>query len=463
MNKDKIIAYTIGLILLIELIDGSALNTALPQIAYDLHVNAITLKVAITVYLLTLGLFIPASGWISDKIGSKNLLIVSIIGFTISSVACGLSTGIISLVFFRAIQGIFGAFTAPVARLAMVKIFKHDRLKAMALVSAVATLGPIIGPLFGGAITTHLGWRMIFFINLPVGLITAILIYCYLPNITSSYVRRFDLKGFIIIGLSISLLMFFIDLIIDPQILPYLKWLMLIVSVILFLLYIKHAMLLKNNAVININIFKNSCFRYFIIISSLTRLLTMGILFLLPLYLQTKQGFNAFESGLVIMCFLIPFWFAKKIVKEILSRLHYYKFFIINLCLMALGYLLLGLVLIDFNFLIFSILLIIIGACFSMFTTVCNAGIYNSIKEDKYMNPTSIINSSVIQLSNAFAISWVSIVLASLSGITHIDFKSVISISAFSWVQVIYCLGLISILIYVILGKPQDLKDIPAT
>ena len=126
MDKNKIVAYTIGLVMLIELIDGSALNTALPQIANDLHVNAITLKIAITLYLLALGLFIPASGWISDKIGSKNLLILSITGFILSSIACGLSTNLTSLVIFRAIQGSFGAFTTLVVHLAMVRIYKND-------------------------------------------------------------------------------------------------------------------------------------------------------------------------------------------------------------------------------------------------------------------------------------------------------------------------------------------------
>ncbi|WP_265659048.1 MFS transporter [Francisella philomiragia] len=460
MDRNKIIAYTIGIVFLIELIDGSALNTALPQIANDFQVNALALKVAVTVYLLALGLFIPASGWISDKIGCKKLLIISLIGFIISSVACGLSTNIISLVIFRAFQGAFGAFTAPVARLAMVRIFKNDRLTAMSIVAVIATLGPVIGPLVGGAMTTYIGWRMIFFINFPIVLICIILISIYLPNISVAKIRKFDFKGFLILGISIALLMFFIDLMIDASILPNIKWLILLSSITLFVVYLRHAIRLGDNAVINLNIFKNNCFKYLTIISSTTRLLIMGMSFLLPLYLQTKQHFSAFESGLALMFFIMPAWYVKKIVKKVLLSLHFYKFFVITLTIMAFTYLSLGIVFIEFNFFAFSVLLIIIGICFGMFTIVCNAGIYNSIENDEHMSPATIVNSSIIQLTNAFAISWASVVLAMLSGVKDISFDSIISSSAFAWVQVIYFLGLLAILAYVILCKPNNLNKV---
>ncbi|MEY8715005.1 MFS transporter [Francisella philomiragia] len=463
MDKNKIIAYTIGIVFLIELIDGSALNTALPQIANDFQVNALALKVAVTVYLLALGLFIPASGWISDKIGCKKLLIISLIGFIISSVACGLSTNIISLVIFRAFQGAFGAFTAPVARLAMVRIFKNDRLTAMSIVAVIATLGPVIGPLVGGAMTTYIGWRMIFFINFPIVLICIILISIYLPNISVAKIRKFDFKSFLILGISIALLMFFIDLMIDASILPNIKWLILLLSIILFVVYLRHAIRLGDNAVINLNIFKNNCFKYLTIISSTTRLLIMGMSFLLPLYLQTKQHFSAFESGLALMFFIMPAWYVKKIVKKVLISLHFYKFFVITLTIMAFTYLSLGIVFIDFNFFAFSVLLIIIGICFGMFTIVCNAGIYNSIENDEHMSPATIVNSSIIQLTNAFAISWASVVLAMLSGIKDISFDSIISSSAFAWVQVIYFLGLLAILAYVVFCKPLNLNEVPTS
>lgn len=186
----------------------------------------------------------------------------------------------------------------------------------------------------------------------------------------------------------------------------------------------------------------------------------MGMSFLLPLYLQTKQHFSAFESGLALMFFIMPAWYVKKIVKKVLISLHFYKFFVITLTTMAFTYLSLGIVFIEFNFFAFSVLLIIIGICFGMFTIVCNAGIYNSIENDEHMSPATIVNSSIIQLTNAFAISWASVVLAMLSGVKDISFDSIISSSAFAWVQVIYFLGLLAILAYVILCKPNNLNKV---
>ena len=459
-KNDKIIAYTIGVIMLMELIDGSALNTALPQIANSLDVNAISLKVAITVYLLTLGLFIPAAGWLSDKIGGQKLLIFSIVGFVISSVACGLSTNLITLVIFRALQGVFGAFTMPVARLTMVKIFKNNVLDAMSIIAVIGTLGPMIGPLFGGVITTYISWRVIFFINVPIGILSLILIYKYLPNIIASKINKFDLKGFILIGSSIALFMFFVDLLVDYSINYNIKFIFLILACIFFTCYIFHSRK-KENPVINLNVFKNKAFKYFSIISSFSRLFMVGMTFIFPLYLQTKQSYTAFESGLSLMAFVIPAWYIKKFVKRLLKKLHFFKFFIFNLGLMICGFIYINVIFIHFNILLFILGLIVLGANFSMFTMVTNAGMYNSFKESKNINDVAIINSTIIQLAGAFSISAIGIILANISNIKILTSKSIILTSAFSDTLLICALGLSLIICYIIFCKPKNLKSIP--
>lgn len=128
---------------------------------------------------------------------------------------------------------------------------------------------------------------------------------------------------------------------------------------------------------------------------------------------------------------------------------------------MATTYLGIGWVFIHFNFLVFALLLSMLGFCFGMFTMISNAGIYNSIQNDNYMSAATVINSSIIQLTNAFAISWVGIVLATFSGISHIDFNSIISLSAFAAVQFIYSIGLLMILVYVVFYRPNNLNSVP--
>ncbi len=464
MILNKIIAYTIGMVMLMELIDGSALNTALPQIADSFEVNAITLKVAITVYLLTLGLFIPASAWLSDKLGSKNLLMISVTGFVLSSIACGLSTNIVLLVIFRALQGIFGAFTMPVARLAMVRIFKGNMLEAMSVIAVVVTIGPMLGPFVGGLITTYIGWRAIFFINIPIGIAALVLIYLFLPRLNQTKAQaKFDLKGFLTIGLAIASFMLFVDLIIDFEIAYYWKWLALITAVYLIIKYIKHAKNLKEKAVINLIILQNKCFRYFTIISGSSRLIIMGMMFIFPLYLQTKQGFTAFESGLTIMAFIIPAWLIKKAVKLILSQLHFYRFYIINFAFMIGIFLAIAYVFMHFNLVAFLILLALLGTCFGAYTIISNAGVYNSIDNDDYMGDATIIISTIIQLSSAFAISWTGIVLALLAGATDLSFHSVIPNSAYAVTQICYAIGLSMVLLYTWKAKPTNLSDVPIT
>ncbi|MDC0534183.1 MFS transporter [Francisellaceae bacterium] len=464
MKPNKVIAYTIGVIMLMELIDGSALNTALPQIANSFEINPITLKVAITVYLLSLGLFIPASSWLSDRLGGKRILIISVTGFILTSAACGLSTNLVMLVIFRALQGMFGAFTMPVARLAMVRIFKGNMIAAMSVIAVVVTIGPMLGPSLGGFITTYIGWRAIFFINLPVGILAIILVYYFLPNFSQTKAQsKFDIKGFLILGTAIASFMLFVDLLLDSHIHQYWKWLSLCIAICLGFLYLKHAKKFEDKAVINLHILKNDCFRYFTIISTLSRLTIMGMMFVFPLYLQTKQGYSAFESGLATMAFIIPSWLIKKAVGTILNYLHFYRFYLITFLLMIGIFLGIAFTFIHFNLIVFLTLLACLGACFGAYTIISNAGVYNAIDNDDHMGDATVIISTVIQLSSAFAISWVGIVLAYLSGTSDLSFHSVIPDSAFAITQLCYAIGLSLTLLYIYKCQPKDLIKISIT
>ena len=460
-RKEKWIAYTIGIIMLMELIDASALNTSLPQMATSFNVSPINLKVAITVYLLTLGLFIPTSSWVAEKIGVKKTLLCSVSGFVVASVLCGLSQSLAMLIVMRAFQGVFGAFTMPVARLALIRIFKKNLLYAMSIIGAIVTVGPMIGPLLGGAITTYLNWRFIFFINLPIGLLMLIPIAYLLPvlNDRKTKLKPFDLKGFFILGTSIVLLMLFLDTLIDPNIRGFIKGINISIAIVLILLYLHHARSRRHKAIIDLQIFKNRMFSYLIITSIILRLSTMGIMFLFPLYLQTQQGFTPFGSGLTFLAFIIPAWLIKRFVKSILNRISFYTFYLIITLGMMLCYLVCAWLFSDFYLLPYLLIQSILGLLFGSYTMISNAAIYTRVT-DEQTGEASVIMSTVIQLSGAFAVAWVAVLLGFVSGIKDMSHNTAIPAHAFSVVTLVCAIGMLMAFISLFRAPKRELASL---
>src|SRR5882672_4010350 len=153
-----------------ESLDTTILNTALPAMAQALHVAPLSMKSVLTSYTLSLAVFIPLSGWVADRFGTRRVFASAIGIFTMGSLLCGVSTSIHALVLFRVFQGMGGAMMVPVGRLTMVRTFPKSQLvRAMAFVAIPALVGPMLGPVVGGALVRYLHWRLIFFVNLPIG------------------------------------------------------------------------------------------------------------------------------------------------------------------------------------------------------------------------------------------------------------------------------------------------------
>ncbi len=441
-------AYATAIIMLMELVDGSALNTSLPQMALSFGVNPISLKVAITVYLLTLGLFIPASTWVADRFGAKNILLISAIGFVGASILCGLSTNVTMLIICRALQGFFGAFTMPVSRMVLIRIYKKNLLYAMTIMGSIITIGPMLGPLIGGTMTTYLSWRYIFFINVPIGICALILVLKFVPNGGTKDERYdFDWYGFLSLGLSIALLMFVLDTLMDHAISMNVKWGALGLAIVLCISYFFHARNKKARAVLDLQIFVNRQFSDLILLSVIIRLSTMGIMFLFPLYLQMYRGFSALQAGIAFMAFIVPVWLVKRAIKLLLTKLGLFVFMLITIVLMMLGYLICALVFSHFSLTLYLATLALLGLCFGSFTTLGNSSIYNVVSE-KEIGAVSVIISAIIQLSSAFAVAWVATLLASFSGVKNVDVHSLITEASFSYVMLLCAFGMLVGLVY---------------
>lgn len=182
--KTKIaIPWVLGLGLLMETVDTTVLNTAIPQMASSFQVNPLTMKLAIVIYLLTLAIFILISGYFAERYGAKKIFLFAMAVFLGSSLLCGLSTSLCGLVIGRLLQGIGGAIMTRVGRLLLLKLFAGaEFVQAFSSLALIGQIGVILGPALGGALTSWLDWRWVFFINLPIGVVALALATFLLPK-----------------------------------------------------------------------------------------------------------------------------------------------------------------------------------------------------------------------------------------------------------------------------------------
>src|SRR5438045_6256914 len=205
MNKERLIPLIVAAALFMENMDSTVIATSLPAIAADIGTSPLTLKLAWTSYLLSLAVFIPASGWTADRFGARTVFRAAIATFVVGSIGCALSGTLTEFVIARIVQGIGGAMMTPVGRLVLVRsIDKHRLVDAMAWVTMPALIGPIIGPPVGGFITTYASWHWIFIINVPIGVLGIFLATRYIKDVRLEGLERFDLAGMVLAGAGVA-------------------------------------------------------------------------------------------------------------------------------------------------------------------------------------------------------------------------------------------------------------------
>src|SRR5450432_3917094 len=191
--------------LFMENLDSTVVATALPAIARSLGQSPLTLNVAMTCYLLSLAVFIPASGWLADRFGARDVFAAAIAVFTISSLLCGIAQNLPEMITARVLQGLGGAMMTPVGRLVLLRtVPKHQLVQALSYVTIPALVGPAIGPLVGGFIATYSSWRWIFYINLPIGILGIVLALRLIPNERQPNVGPADIRGLVLSGVGLG-------------------------------------------------------------------------------------------------------------------------------------------------------------------------------------------------------------------------------------------------------------------
>ena len=209
MQHNRLVPLIVACALFMENLDSTVIATSLPAIAADIGTNPLALKLAVTSYLLSLAVFIPASGWTADRFGARSVFRAAIFVFMLGSIGCALAHSIETFVVARIVQGIGGAMMTPVGRLVLVRtIEKRDLVNAMAWVTIPALIGPVVGPPVGGFITTYASWHWIFLINIPIGLIGIVLVTRYIDPVPAEHQEPFDGIGMVLAGLGVAGLAF---------------------------------------------------------------------------------------------------------------------------------------------------------------------------------------------------------------------------------------------------------------
>jgi EmrB/QacA subfamily drug resistance transporter len=316
--------------LFMENLDATVLATSLPAIAKDLNSNPIHLKLAVTTYLLALAVFIPASGWMADRFGAKNVFRAAMVVFSVGSIACGLSSDLGSLVVARVVQGIGGAMMAPVGRLIVLRtIPKTDMINAIAWLTVPALVGPVLGPPLGGFLTTYFSWRWIFWINIPVALVGIVLVTRLIPDTRESTPSTFDMRGLFLIGPGLSLFLTGVTLMGLGLLDRDLVVLITLSGAVLLGLYVWHAFRVPQ-PIIDLRLLAIPTYRAGVVGGFLFRTGLGAGPFLLPLLFQTGFGMTAFQSGLMTFATGIGAMFMKTQAAAIIRRYGFKRVLLAN-------------------------------------------------------------------------------------------------------------------------------------
>jgi EmrB/QacA subfamily drug resistance transporter len=284
-----------------EMLDGTIIATALPQMARSFGVSSVEANIGMTAYLLALAVFIPMSGWAADRFGGRTVFGGAIALFTVMSVFCGFSNSLWGFALARVLQGFAGAMMVPVGRLIVLRsVTKEELMQAVWVTTWPGLIAPIIGPPIGGLITTYSSWRWIFFLNVPLGLIGFLLTIWLVPNVREGKPRGFDWLGFFYTSAACTALVYGLELVAQPDIAwTRLAW--LTAGTLIFgFLAIRHAYRAAN-PLVRLSALRIKTFAITIWGGSLFRITISVVPFLLPLMFQLGFGLNAFQSGLLVL------------------------------------------------------------------------------------------------------------------------------------------------------------------
>jgi EmrB/QacA subfamily drug resistance transporter len=407
----RLLPWLVAVGFFMESLDTTILNTAVPAIAQALQVPPLSMKAVLASYTLSLAVFIPISGWMANRFGTRRVFASAIGIFTLGSFLCGISNNIHLLVAFRILQGGGGAMMLPVGRITMVRTFaKSELINAMSFVAIPGLVGPMLGPIIGGAIIGYFHWSVIFFVNIPIGLIGLYMVYRHLPNYRETRNYPLDIIGLVLFGSGIALLSYVLEVFGETTLSGREMLGLLGISAALLATYGLHTQRTRH-PLLRLKLLSIRTFRVAVSGNLFTRLGIGGIPFLLPLLYQVGLGFTPIQSGLLIMPQAFAAMSLKLTMPLILKRFGYRSVLVLNT--LALGVMITLFATIGPTTAVWLIVMLAFGYGFltSLQYTSMNTLAYADVGEHE-TSAASTIASTVQQLAVSFGIATASLAAA---------------------------------------------------
>ncbi|MER9070741.1 DHA2 family efflux MFS transporter permease subunit [Mesorhizobium sp. M0902] len=325
------VALIVAVAFFMQLLDSTIISTSLPQMGESFGVPAVAMSIGITVYMLTMAVFVPLSGWLADRFGARNIFLVAIALFTLASLVCGISQNLAEFVAARAVQGLGSALMTPVGRILVLRNApKSELLNATALITWPALFAPVVGPVLGGFITTYLSWHWNFFINIPLGVAGLALVARFIPGDREGGARPLDWPGFLLTSVGLAAMLYGLERIAHPQegVLPTVA--LLGTGILVGWLAVRH-LGSANHPLLDLTAFKVQTFA----ISTLSagtifRIAINATPFLLPLLFQVGFGLSPVDAGMMILAYFLGNLGMKAVTTPTLRRFGFRSVLIVN-------------------------------------------------------------------------------------------------------------------------------------
>jgi EmrB/QacA subfamily drug resistance transporter len=393
-RNQMIVPVVVASAFFLENFDSTVVANALPQMAVSFHSTPVELSIGITAYMLTVAVFISASGWLADRFGARTVFRGAIALFTLASILCGLSETLMQFTLARVLQGVGGAMMVPVGRLIVLRsVEKKHFVRAMSFVTIPSVLGQVLGPPVGGFITTYFAWPWIFFANIPIGILGIVAVTAVIENFRQEKTSPLDWTGFVLTGVSIGSLMYGLDLIVKPIVNWTTALIFISMGLVAGAVAIRHARR-RANSIIDLALLKVPTFHLLLVGSFWFRMTVGAASFLLPLQMQVGFGMTAFASGMLMLFVAVGTFMMKTAGVPILRRFGFRNVLISNGMLCALAILVYAFFTPSTPVVLIAVALFCGGLVRSLQFTSVNTVVYADIPKPKMSSATSFSSTA---------------------------------------------------------------------